>query len=35
VEKTAVKRVEVRGRTIEELMENLKKLDWTKVPVTE
>lgn len=34
-EKTAVKRVEVRGRTIEELMENLKKLDWTKVPVTE
>ena len=35
VEKTAVKRVELRGRTIEELMENLKKLDWTKVPVTE
>lgn len=35
VEKTAVKRVEVRGRTIDELMENLKKLDWTKVPVTE
>ncbi len=34
-EKTAVKRVEVRGRTIEELMENMKKLDWTKVPVTE
>jgi hypothetical protein len=34
-EKTAVKRVEVRGRTIDELMENLKKLDWTKVPVTE
>ena len=34
-EKTAVKRVEVRGRTVEELMENLKKLDWTKVPVTE
>ena len=34
-EKTAVKRVEVRGRTVEELMENMKKLDWTKVPVTE
>ena len=34
-EKTAVQRVEVRGTTIEELMENMKKLDWTKVPVTE
>ena len=34
-EKTAVKRVEVRGRTIEELMENLKKLDWSKIPVME
>ena len=34
-EKTAVKRVEVRGRTVEELMENMKKLDWSKIPVTE
>lgn len=34
-EKTAVKRVEVRGRTIEELMENMKKLDWSKIPVME
>lgn len=34
-EKTAVKRVEVRGRTVEELMENMKKLDWSKISVTE
>ena len=34
-EKTAVKRVEVRGRTVEELMENMKKLDWSKIPVME
>ena len=31
-EKSSIKRIEVQGRTIDELMENMKKVDWSKVP---
>ena len=34
-EKSSIKRIEVQGRTIDELMENMKKVDWSKVPYAE
>ena len=34
-EKETVKRVEVKAKTIEELVEKMKNIDWDKVPETE